>query len=126
MYGIMHIVFLGDFPSELNVHWANDFNEFNESTSEYIIFYSHCKAHYRISNQGFPRQIPNGHPNCFPSLAVPGPGFAGISLLLLITCSKSYQDKKIYLHYIGTSTKSIGVCEVIVSMYNILYTTLSD
>ena len=27
----------------------------------------------QVSIQGFPRQIPNGNPNRFPSLVVPGP-----------------------------------------------------
>ena len=31
----------------------------------------------RVSIQGFPRQIPDGDPNRFPSLVVPGPSFPG-------------------------------------------------
>ena len=31
----------------------------------------------RVSIEGFPRQIPDGHPNRFPSLVVPGPVFSG-------------------------------------------------
>ena len=29
----------------------------------------------QVSIQGFPRQIPDGDPNRFPSLVVPGPSF---------------------------------------------------
>ena len=32
---------------------------------------------YRVTIQGFPRQIPDGDPNRFPSLVVPGPYFPG-------------------------------------------------
>ncbi len=31
----------------------------------------------QVSIQGFPRQIPDGDPNRFPSLVVPGPSFPG-------------------------------------------------
>ena len=31
----------------------------------------------QVSIQGFPRQIPDGHPNRFPCLVVPGPVFGG-------------------------------------------------
>ena len=45
----------------------------------------------RVSIQGFPRQIPDGDPNRFPSLVVPGPCFPGTgevkqpSLCILLT-----------------------------------------
>ena len=45
----------------------------------------------QVSIQGFPRQIPDGDPNRYPSLVVPGPHFPGTgedkqpSLCILLT-----------------------------------------
>ncbi len=45
----------------------------------------------QVSIQGFPIQIPDGDPNRFPSLVVPGPSFPGVgevkqpSMCILLT-----------------------------------------
>ena len=67
------------FPKELIVYWARDVYEFDESqktgTVELVINSTFEVAY--LSIQGFPRQIPDGDPNRFPSFVVPGPSFPG-------------------------------------------------
>ena len=61
--------------SELIVHWATDVYQFSESqikATVQLVTDSNFEA-IQVSVQGFPRQIPDGHPNRFPSLVVPGP-----------------------------------------------------
>ena len=69
------------FPKELLVRWARDVYEFNESqivgTVELVT--DSTFEVYQVSIQGFPRQIPDGDPNRYPSLVVPGPFFPGTS-----------------------------------------------
>ena len=66
------------FPSELIVRWAQDVYEFTESQTATVelVTDSNFEAS-QINIHGFPRQIPDGHPNRFPSLVVPGPVFGG-------------------------------------------------
>ena len=79
------------FPKELLVHWASDVYIFDESqvaaTVELVTDSIFEMA--QVSIQGFPRQIPDGDPNRFPSLVVPGPSFPGVvkqpSLCILLT-----------------------------------------
>ena len=62
----------------LIVRWAQDVYEFTESqlaTVELVTDSTFEVA--QVSIQGFPRQIPDGDPNRFPSLVVPGPAFTG-------------------------------------------------
>ena len=66
------------FHSELIVHWENDFYEFSEreiATVKLVVHSNFTAA--QVSIQGFPRQIPDGHPNRFPTLVVPGPALPG-------------------------------------------------
>ena len=66
------------FPSELIVRWATDVYEFTEGQIVTVELVTDSKFEVsRVSIQGFPRQIPNGHPNHLPSLVVPGPVFGG-------------------------------------------------
>ena len=79
------------FLKELLVRWASDVYEFTESqvaaTVELVTDSKFEMA--QVSIQGFPRQIPDGDPNRFPSLVVPGPSFPGVvkqpSLCILLT-----------------------------------------
>ena len=66
------------FPSELIVHWATDVYEFSESqiATVEVVTTSNFEVD-QVSVQGYPRQIPDGHTNRFPSLVVPGPAFSG-------------------------------------------------
>ena len=67
------------FPKELIVHWATDVYEFNESqiaAAVELVTTSNFEVD-QVRIQGFPRQIPDGHPNRFPSLVVPGPAIGG-------------------------------------------------
>ena len=55
--------------------------------------------------QGFPRQIPDGNPNRYPSLVVPGPYFAGevkqpslCILLTLDTCNLSVRFRCTHIY----------------------------
>ena len=72
----MHIIL---FPKELLVRWATDVYEFAESqvtaTVELVTDSRFEVGQVRI--QGFPRQIPDGDSNRFPSLVVPGPSLPG-------------------------------------------------
>ena len=75
------------------VRWARDVYVFDESqvtaTVELVTDSTFEVAQVRI--QGFPRQIPDGDPNRYPSLVVPGPYFPGTgevkqpSLCILLT-----------------------------------------
>ena len=66
------------FPKELIVRWATDVYEFNESQIATVELVTDSNFEVdQVSIQGFPRQIPDGHPNRFPSLVVPGPAFRG-------------------------------------------------
>ena len=62
-------------PQALIVHWATDVYEFTESqlagTVELVTDSNFEEL--RVSIQGFPRRIPDGHPNRFPTLLLPGP-----------------------------------------------------
>lgn len=60
------------------VRWAKDVYEFteNEVAAVQLVTDSIFEVS-QISIQGFPRQIPVGHPNRIPSLVVPGPAFSG-------------------------------------------------
>ena len=62
----------------LIVRWAQDVYEFTESQLATVELATDSKFEvdqFRI--QGFPRQIPDDHPNHLPSLVVPGPAFTG-------------------------------------------------
>ncbi len=68
------------FPyKELVVRWATDVYHFDESqiagTVELVT--DSILEVDKVRIQGFPRQIPDGDPNRFPSLVVPGPSFPG-------------------------------------------------
>ena len=64
--------------SELIVRWATDVYEFTESQIATVELVTDSKFEAsRVSIQGFPKWIPDGHPNRFPSLVVPGPAFSG-------------------------------------------------
>ena len=64
--------------SELIVRWATDVYEFTESQIATVELVTDSKFEAsRVSIQGFPKQIPDGHPKRFPSLVVPGPVIAG-------------------------------------------------
>ena len=67
------------FPKELLVHWARDVYEFNESqmTATVELVTNSTFEVGQVSILGFPRQIPDGDPNRFPALFVPGPSFSG-------------------------------------------------
>ena len=67
------------FPSELIVRWATDVYLFTESqiaATVELVTDSKFEAS-RVSIQGYPRQIPDGHPNLFATLVLPGPTFGG-------------------------------------------------
>ena len=65
-------------PSELIVRWATDVYKFIEGQQATVELVTDSKFEVsRVSIQGFPRQIPDGHPNHLPSLIVPGPAFPG-------------------------------------------------
>ena len=68
------------FRKELLVRWASDVYVFDENqvaaTVELVTDSTFEVA--QVSIQGFPRQIPDGDPNRFPSLDVPGPSFPGV------------------------------------------------
>ena len=80
---INNINFTYSFPKELIVYWARDVYVFEESqltgTVELVTDSSFEVA--QVSIQGFPRQIPDGNPNRFSNLVVPGPVFPGTSEL---------------------------------------------
>ena len=61
------------------VHWATDIYRFDESqiTGTVELVTDSTFEVDQVSIQGFPRQIPDGNPNRFPSLVVPGPSFPG-------------------------------------------------
>ena len=66
------------FPSELIVRWATDVYQFTEGQIVTVELVTDSKFEVsRVSIQGFPRQISDGHPNHLPSLVVPGPAFSG-------------------------------------------------
>ena len=62
------------------VRWAQDVYMFSESqiagTVE-LVTDSTFEVE-QVSIQGFPKQIPDGDPNRFPTLVVPGPAFPGM------------------------------------------------
>ena len=59
-------------------HWAQDVYEFTESSKATVELVTDTKLEEtQIVIQGFPRQIPNGHPNRLPNLVVPGLAFPG-------------------------------------------------
>ena len=65
-------------PSELIVRWATAVYEFTESQIATVELVTDSMFEEpRVSIQGFPRQIPDGHRKHFPSLVVPGPAFSG-------------------------------------------------
>ena len=68
------------FRKELLVRWASDVYVFDENqvaaTVELVTDSTFEVA--QVSIQGFPRQIPDGDPNRFPSLDVPGPSIPGV------------------------------------------------
>ena len=64
--------------SELIVRWATDVYEFTESQIATVELVTDSKFEVsQVSIQGYPRQIPDEHPNRFASLVVPGPAFSG-------------------------------------------------
>ena len=67
-------------PKELLVRWATDVYIFDESqmTGTVQLVTDSTFEVAQVSIQGFPRQIPDGDPNRFPSLVVPGPSFPGV------------------------------------------------
>ena len=69
------------FPKALVVRWAEDVYEFDESqiTGTVELVTDSIFEMVNVSIQGFPRQIPDGDPNRFPSFVVPGPVFPGTS-----------------------------------------------
>ena len=73
------------------VHWAQDIYVFSENqVAGTVELVTDSKFEVdRVTIQGFPRQIPDGDPNRFPSLVVPGPYFPGKvkqpSLCILLT-----------------------------------------
>ena len=72
------MIFLAIVPSELIVRWDTDVYQFTESQIATVELVTDSKFDIsRVNIQGFPRQIPDGHPNRFPSLVVPGPTFPG-------------------------------------------------
>ncbi len=89
----LSVTFIILFPKELLVHWARDVYEFSESqmTATVELVTNSKFEVYRVNIQGFPIQIPDGDPNHFPSLVVPGPSFPGTgevkqpSLCILLT-----------------------------------------
>ena len=65
-------------PSELIVRWATDLYQFTESQIATVELVTDSMFEVeKISIKGFPTEIPDGHPNRFPSLVVPGPAFGG-------------------------------------------------
>ena len=70
----LSLTFVLLLPKELLVRWARDVYEFDENeilgTVE-LVTDSTFEVD-QVSIQGFPRQIPDGDPNRFPSLVVPG------------------------------------------------------
>ena len=72
------LLFLAVFLSELIVSWAKDFYRFSENEIATLELVTDSEfARYQVSIQGFPRQIPDRHPNRFPTLVVPGADFLG-------------------------------------------------
>ena len=66
------------FPLELIVRWAQDVYEFTESQIATVELVTDSNFEVaQVSIQGFPKQIPDGDPNRFQSLVVPGPVFGG-------------------------------------------------
>ena len=65
------------------VRWATDVYVFDEGqvtgTVELVTDSTFEVA--QVSIQVFPRQIPDGSPNCIDSLVVPGPAFVGKYLI---------------------------------------------
>ena len=76
LYGM---TFLAVSSSELIARWATNFYQFTESqiagTVE-LVTESKFEVN-QVSIQGFPKQIPDGHPNHFPNAVVTGPCFPG-------------------------------------------------
>ena len=70
------------FLKGLIVRWAQDIYMFRENqvagTVELVTDSTFDHLVGQVSIQGFPRQIPDGDPNRFPSLDVPGPSFPGV------------------------------------------------
>ena len=83
------------FLKGLIVRWAQDIYMFSENqvagTVELVTDSTFDHLVGQVSIQGFPRQIPDGDPNRYPSLVVPGPHFPGTgedkqpSLCILLT-----------------------------------------
>ena len=72
------MTFLCFLPSALIVRWASDTYEFREDEVATVQLVTDSDFEVeRASIQGFPRQIPDGHSNRYPSLVVPGPTFPG-------------------------------------------------
>ena len=73
------MTFFAVFFSELIVRWAQDVYEFSESqiaaTVELVTDSDFDVDEVRI--RGFPKQIPDGHPNHFPTAVVTGPCYPG-------------------------------------------------
>ena len=90
---LLSLTFIILFPNEVIVRWARDVYVFDESqvTGTVELVTDSTIEVYQVSIQGFPRQIPDGDPNRFPSLVVPGPSFPGTgevkqpSLCILLT-----------------------------------------
>ena len=61
----------------LIVRWAQDVYEFTESQLATVELVTDSNFTANVSIQGFPRQIPDGHPFRIQSLVVPGPAFVG-------------------------------------------------
>ena len=107
MYEPTSIEIYYSFPKELLVYWARDIYEFDESqktgTVELVVNSTFEVAY--LSIQGFPRQIPDGDPNRFPSLVVPGPSFPGEvkqpSLCTHIRHLISISSFQMYTHYVA-------------------------
>ena len=90
------------------VRWATDTYTFDESqVTGTVELVTDSKFEVdQVSIQGFPRQIPDGDPNRFPSLVVPGPAFLGayvnevkqLSLGILLTLDIINLFVQMYTH----------------------------
>ena len=74
--------------------WARDVYEFTESDIATVELVTGSNFEVtQVVIEGFPRQIPDGHPNRLPNLVVPGPAYPGerlnrkVKLLVLFTIS---------------------------------------
>ncbi len=66
------------FLLALIFRWAQDVYEFTESGKATVELVTDTKLEEtQVAIQGFPRQIPEGHPNRLPNLVVPGLAFPG-------------------------------------------------